>query len=172
MRMTATFFAAVLLALGSTGPAIAADLKIGYVNFGQLIQQAPQSQEATQSLRDEFGPQQRELQSKQQELQELQEEVQKNQQAMSSDELQEKRRRIRDLTRDLRRGQEQLQEDFNIRRNEELQQVQSDMAQHVRDFGRENGYDMVVVEGVLYASDAVDITEDVVEHMKSIHQDG
>lgn len=167
MRTAGKFIAIITLAIGMAGAANAADLKIGYVNFGKLMQEAPQLQEATQSLRNEFGAEQRELQAKQQELQKLQNEVKENKAAMSAQELQEKNRRIRELTRDLRRGQEQLQEDLNIRRNEEVQKIQSNLAQDVREYGEENGFDLVVVDGVLYASDAVDITDRVIEKIKS-----
>jgi hypothetical protein len=45
-----------------------------------------------------------------------------------------------------------------LRQNEELQKVQKTIVEAVRTYAKSQGYDIVLADGVIYNSDAVDIT--------------
>lgn len=144
----------------------AAELKIGVVNMRALMAEAPMTGDVQKRIQDEFAPQQRELEKQQNDLQSLQEKLQRDGETMSSGELQQLQRRMRDLERDLQRNRQQAMEDFRMRQNEELQGLQSQLLQQVQRFGDSQGYDLILVDGVAYASEAVDVTEAVLAQMQ------
>lgn len=144
----------------------AAELKIGVVNMRALMAEAPMTADVQKRIQDEFAPQQRELEKQQNDLKSLQEKLQRDGETMSSSELQQLQRRMRDLERDLQRNRQQAVEDFRMRQNEELQGLQAKILQQVQRFGDSQGYDLILVDGVAYASEAVDVTGAVLAQMK------
>ena len=77
---------------------------------------------------------------------------------------------LRDLQREVARLQNEFREDLNLRRNEELGLLQRSLLKEVQDFAQASGYDVVVGDGVLYASEAVNITENVLRAMEANFQ--
>lgn len=144
----------------------AAELKIGVVNMRALMAESPMTATVQKRIQDEFAPQQRELEKQQNDLKSLQEKLQRDGETMSSSELQQLQRRMRDLERDLQRNRQQAVEDFRMRQNEELQGLQANIMQQIQRFGDSQGYDLILVDGVAYASEAVDVTAAVLAQMK------
>jgi outer membrane protein len=76
-------------------------------------------------------------------------------------------REVRDLELNVNRRFNELQEDLNLRRNEEVGKMQRSLLQEVQAYARTNGYQLIVSEGVLFATEAVDITPQVVAAIKA-----
>lgn len=145
-----------------SAPATAQEnMKIGVVNVQLLIERIPQTRDALQSLEEEFAPRQRELVAKQTEFQELAEKVQQDIQVMGETERRNAENDLRDLRRDVTRIEQEIREDFNLRRNEELAKLQRSVLQEVTNYAQEQGFDMIVGDGVLFASAAVNVTDEV-----------
>lgn len=151
-------------------PALAQDIKIGVVNVNALMEQAPQAQVAMDALQEEFAPRQRTIVAKQQELEELSEKVQRDIAVMGETERRSSERELRDMQRDLQRMQNEFREDLNLRRNEELGNLQRSLLKEVQEYAEAEGFDLVVGDGVLYASSAVNITEGVLRAMEEDFQ--
>lgn len=160
-------FLVMAAAAATTLPAHAAELKLGFVNLQEVVANAPQTAQAEEKLQQEFAPQRRDIISQQNDLKSLQEKYQKDGAVMSESERANMERRLRDLQRDLQRAQQQYSEDVQIRRNEELGGLQRLVVTTVQDFAKEQGFDLIFVEGVAYASDAVNVTAQVVERVKN-----
>ena len=151
-------------------PVSAQDLKIGVVNVNALLEQAPQAQAAMDALQEEFAPRQREIVAKQTEFEELSEKVQRDLAVMGETERRNAEKELRDLQREVTRLQNEFREDLNLRRNEELGNLQRSLLKEVQEFAQAAGFDLVVGDGVLYASDAVNITGQVLEAMRANFQ--
>ena len=147
-------------------PAIAADANIGFINIARLLEEAPQAQSANQELQQEFGPQQRELATKAKDLQDLEERLSRDSAIMSESERQDAERRYRELQREINRRRTEISEDYNIRRNEELAKLQRIVLKEVQEFAREQNIDLVFGDAI-YASSAVDITDDMLRRLES-----
>lgn len=155
--------AALALAAGAAH-AQSDDLTIGIVNLQQVMEQAPQSRQVTQTLTQEFQPRSRELEQKRAELQEKQETYQRDAPVMGEQERAALEREIREGQRELQRLSETLQEDINIRRNEEVTALQQELAQQIQAYGREEGYDLILLDTIaIHVSEAADITAEVIE---------
>ena len=74
---------------------------------------------------------------------------------------------LRDLQREVTRLQTEFREDLNLRRNEELGKLQRSLLKEVQDYAQTTNYDLIVGDGVLYASESVNITELVLRAMEA-----
>ena len=151
-------------------PAAAQDLKIGVVNVPVLLDRAPQTKAAMDALQEEFAPRQREFSAKQKELEDLTAKIQKDVAVMGETERKNAERNLRDLQREVQRLQNEFREDLNLRQNEELGNLQRALRKEVQDYAQAEGYDLVVGDGVLFASTAVNITEEVLRAVEANFQ--
>jgi len=156
------FFAAALLA----GSASAADYKIGVVNAVRVLEAAPQADVARKKLEKEFAARDRELVAAQKSLKGLEDRMVKDGAIMSETERTRLERDIVNKRRELKRDQDEFREDVNFRRNEEFGKIQRDIVVAIREVAKNQKYDLVLGEGVIFASKAVDITQKVIDHLK------
>lgn len=157
-----------LLLIVAMVPGIAlAESKMGYVDVPYLIDNSPQAKAASGELEEQFGPKQQQLQQKQQEFQQLQQKLQKDGLVMSEEERAEAEDRLNQMKRDIQRMQQGFREDLNIERNNAFKGVRQSVMAAVEALAEEEGYDLVVGQGALYASDAVNLTDRVLERMEA-----
>ena len=151
-------------------PAAAQDLKIGVVSLPALIERAPQTKAAMDALQEEFAPRQREFEAKKKEYEDLAEKTQKDLAVMGETERRNAEKDLRDLQRELTRLQNEFQEDLNLRQNEEYGLLQRAMLKEVQDYAQQQGYDLIVGDGVLYVNSAVNITDEVLRAVEANYQ--
>jgi outer membrane protein len=157
----------------STVPALAwasNGAKMGYVRVQYLIDNSPQAKEASSKLQKEFRPKKEELQQKKKELQRLQQKLQKEGLTLSDDKRKQLEDRAQRLQREIKRSQKTLQQELNIQRNDAFKGVRQSVQKAVQTVAENEGYDLVVGQGALYASDAIDITQKVLERMEQQYQ--
>ena len=80
---------------------------------------------------------------------------------MSEAEARRLQRDVLEKKRALNRDQEEFREDFNLRRNEELAKLQKLVFEAIKGLSESEKYDLVLHDGVVFASGAVDITNKV-----------
>jgi outer membrane protein len=166
-RWSVLLLASLLLPFSVT----AQETKVGFVNLPRLLQQAPQANQIRQQLQDEFSPRERQILAEQQTLQGLAERLERDGALMGE---QERRTLERDLSqggRELKRRQDEFLEDFNLRQNEELTNLQRTLIEQVQTYARAGNYDLIVGEpGILYVSEAIDITDAVLAALEEAFQ--
>jgi len=151
-------------------PAAAQELKIGVVSLPALIERAPQTKSAMDALQEEFAPRQREFEAKKKEYDDLAAKIQKDLAVMGETERRNAQKKARDLERDLARIQNEFQEDLNLRQNEEYGLLQRSLLKEVQDYAQQQGYDLIVGDGVLYVNSAVNITDQVLRAVEANYQ--
>ncbi|HEU4601628.1 MAG TPA: OmpH family outer membrane protein [Steroidobacteraceae bacterium] len=144
-----------------------AEMKIAVVNVPRLLDEAPQAKAAMQALSDEFAPRQREIVAQQKDLKAKEEKLQRDGAVMAENERNRAEKDLRDGQRDLQRKQNEYVEDLNLRRNEEIGKLQRSLLQEVQSYAKGANYDLVVGDGVLYASQALDITPQVLSALQA-----
>jgi outer membrane protein len=153
----------LLLLLAASGPVLAqSDLKVGFVNLNQIIQNHPRTMELNETLRNEFAPRETELRSMQTELREKAERYERDESVMSESDRTVLLREIQQGQRDLERLAAVLEEDLQIRQNELLQQLQREVVRQVQTYLAEEEYDLVLADAI-YVSEDANITEQVFE---------
>jgi len=143
-----------------------AQAKIGVVNVARLLQEAPQAQAASQALENEFAARKRDLQNSERDLKAREDKLQKDGATMAEAERRNQEKALRDGQRDFARKQNEFMEDLNVRRNEALGQLQRSILAEVQTYAKTAGLDLVVSEA-LYASPAVDVTNQVLAALQA-----
>ena len=77
---------------------------------------------------------------------------------------------LRDLQREVTRLQNEFREDLNLRQNEEYGLLQRAMLKEVQDYAVQQGYDLIVGDGVLFVSNAMNVTEEVLRVVEANYQ--
>jgi outer membrane protein len=144
-----------------------AELKIGVVDYGRLVEESPQAKASLESLRNEFTPRQRDLQNQQTSLKSKEDRLQKDAATMTSDQRANTEKELRDSYRDLARKQSEVQDDFNARRNEEMSRLQKLLIEQVRIYAKAQNFDLIIADGVIYATPTIDITPAILSALQS-----
>ncbi|MEE8527931.1 MAG: OmpH family outer membrane protein [Gammaproteobacteria bacterium] len=165
-----TALSTVTLLLAVTITADAQQLKVGYVDFARLIKESPQARESMRNLQDEFAPREREIVAQQKELQGKEEQLQRDVAVMGDTERRAAERDIQQIQRDLARDRNEYLEDLNLRRNEELDRLQRGLLQQVQTYAQTGSYDLIVSDGVVFASSAIDITPQILAGLEASFQ--
>ena len=135
-------------ALAFSASALAADTKIGFVNTERLLREAPLSVTAQKKLEKEFAARDQELRKLAKQARDLQAQLDKDGVTMSDSERKAKERDLGNLNRDLQRQGREFREDLNLRRNEELGQIQERARKVIQDIARAEKYDLIVEQAV------------------------
>lgn len=138
-----------------------AEIKIGYVNFQKLLEEAPQTKSAMQSLENEFAPRRRELLTMQNDMKAKDEKFQKEGAVMSEADRAKTEKTLRDEQREFSRKAGEFQDDASTRRNEEIGKVQRYLVSEIQTYATAQGFDLVLGEGVFYAKGPLDVTANV-----------
>src|SRR5277367_3435757 len=170
-RVMSTYLRSIpLVALGLCGLFLAqeasAEIKIGYVNFQQLMEEAPQVKSSMQSLQNEFGSRQRDLVAMQNDLKARTEKLDKEGAIMAEADRVKAEKNLRDMQREFSRKGGEFQDDINTRKNEELGKLQRFILQEIKGYGSAQGYDLVLGD-VFYNKPGMDITAQILEVLKS-----
>jgi outer membrane protein len=160
---------AALIAIAGTFAVMPAwaELKIGVVDYGKLMEESPQAKTVVDAIRTEFAPRQRDLQSQQQTLKTKEDKLQKDAATMTEDQRTRAEKELRDGARDFARKQQEVQDDFNARRNEEMSRLQRTLIEEVRVYAKAQNFDLVIADGVIYSTPTLDITPAILTALQS-----
>jgi outer membrane protein len=157
----------VLVGTLVASPAAWAELKIGVVDYGKLVEESPQAKSALETIRTEFTPRQRDLQNQQASLKSKEERLQKDGATMAPEQRANTEKDLRDSYRELQRKQQEVQDDFNARRNEEMSRLQKTLIEQVRIYAKAQNFDLVIADGVIYTTPTIDITPAILSQLQS-----
>lgn len=143
-----------------------AEQKIAFVNQAKLLQKAPQAESARNKLQKEFSKRDKSLVSLQKQILKNEEKLKKDAAILSSAELNKLKRKITLLRRDLERDKLAFKEDVSIRQNEELVKLQKSVLKSIQTIAQKEKYDLIISEGVIYASKQIDITDKILAQLK------
>ena len=157
--------AGLLLAVSAFTTSFADDYKIGVVNAIRILEQSPQAEKMRKQIEKEFAPRDRELVASQKKLKELEDRLTKDAAIMSETERKKLERDIVNQRRDLKRSQDEFREDLTFRRNEEIAKIQKEIVDAINVVAKESGFDLILSEGVIFASAKADISKIVIDHL-------
>jgi outer membrane protein len=142
--------------------------KIGYVNTGTVLKEAPQARKVEERLKAQFEAREKVLLDKQQELVEIEQKMKTDAEIMSQSTQRKLERELRLKLSQLKFEQQEFREDQNLRRNEEIRNLQTVIAGVLKKLGDQEKFDLILTEGVSYVSDVIDITPKIIEMLKNL----
>ena len=162
-KITGLLAAAVLCAVT---PALAQELKLGYVNSERVLRDSAPAKAAQAKLEAEFGRRERELNDIRNRLKAAGDKFEKDAPTLPESEKTRRQRELVDQERDLQRKQREFQEDLNQRKNEELAAVVERANRVIRQIFETEKYDAILQE-VVFAGPRVDITDKVIRALNA-----
>ena len=140
-------------------------MKVGFVDTAKLMESAPQVKAAQGNIEAEFAPREKELVELQRKIRAQEDRLARDTAVMSEAENSKLERDILSMRRDLKRSQEEFRDDLNIRRNEVLAKLQREIFDAIVAFAKDKKYDLILGQGVVYSSERVDITDDILKQL-------
>jgi len=165
-RLNATVIGGVLM-VAPVPPAICADYSIAVINPTRIVEQSPQYEAARKALQQEVSDREQELAAQQAQMDELQKKLERDSALMSEDEIQLLQNDIRNRDRKLKYAQAEFREDFALRQNELRTKLAKQVEEVVKELAKEEEIDLILSEGVVYSSDRIDISNKIIERLKS-----
>ena len=142
-----------------------AEIKIGFVDVAKLSESAPQIRSAQMKMDAEFGSREKEIIALQREITAMEEALARDGAVMSDSERSKKERAILTKRREGKRVQEEFRDDINIRRNEILRKVNTEIGKAIEEYAKQNKFDLIIAQGVMYSSDKVDVTAKILKKL-------
>jgi outer membrane protein len=161
-RMAGLLLAALMVA----GTPALANTKVGFVNTERLLREAPLSVAAQKKLEREFANREQELQKLAKQARDLQTQLDRDGVTMAESERRNKERDLANLNRDLQRQTREFREDLNLRRNEELGQIQERARKVIQDIAKAEKFDLILEQAV-FVDPKSDITDKVMKALST-----
>jgi outer membrane protein len=141
---------------------------MGYVDGAVLLDKSPLTAALLKKLEQEFLPRKQTLISQNKQLTTLLEKKQRDAAVMSETEVLKLEKDIRKRGRELKNAKDAFNEDIALKRNQELLKIRKQIAELIISVAKDNDYDIVLEKpSVIYASKRADITQLVLDRMKS-----
>lgn len=141
---------------------------MGYVDARRLIEQAPQGQQMERELEAEFAERSRELRGRAELLQAKEADLEKNRLELTEDDIAARVEELRELQRKLQRAQREFSEDISRRRNQNLSKLEKLITEVIQEVAKRKSL-AVVFQQVVYASEDIDLTDEVLDELKARH---
>lgn len=165
-KPTISIFISVLVGVLMGTAAVAADLKVGFIDAERINRESAPAERATKKLEKEFAPREQELRKIEQQIKVLQGQLEKDGLTMSESDRRNKEQELGRQTREFQRLQREFREDLNLRRNEELSALFERANKAIKQIAEAEKYDLIIQEAV-YRNTRIDITEKVLKALAS-----
>ena len=164
MRSYARAIYVLIFGLAFSAAVDAQQLRIGYVDMKEVLDNAPQVIAGRAKLDREFRSRNDSIEIDELRADALDTRLQ--QVNLTSDNTVQLEREIRELRRNISRRKEDLRDELSFRRTEEVQQLEEEINVAVQEIARRNGFDLIISSPVVYASPDLNITDLILEQLE------
>src|SRR5437868_5074218 len=159
--------ALAVLALAFSANAQQAAPKVGVISVQGAIVGTKDGQKASQELEVKFAPKKKDIETRQTELAQLQDQYNKGGNLMNEEKRNQLARDVDEKKKRLERDVQDAQEELNAEQQRVLQGLGQRMMAVITKYAKDNGYSVILDDSnpntpILYASSAIDITQDII----------
>lgn len=168
MRNVTRILSVMTLACGAllaAAPAMA-QTKIASIRAAELVQQSPQFKAGADKIKAEFDRRKNELEAEAKRFVDDAEKFKKERDLLSAADLAKREKDLSSRQVDLQYKQRQFQEDFANRDRQLTTEMMAKIKGVIMQVAKERGADLVVQDPI-YASEAVDITAEVLKRLQA-----
>jgi outer membrane protein len=166
MRQYSVLLALCLLALFAM-PAPAQPLKIGHIDTLRIERESQRPQRGAENLKKEFAAREREVRILRDKIIAAQSELDKIGPTLPAGQLEKRQRAFAEQVQQFEQIRRNFVEDVDRRRAEERQKFFNDVRAVVLKIAEAQKYDLIVEQGI-FASRAVDITDQVIKGLDAM----
>ena len=114
----------------------------------------------------QFAKRKNELEAASESLRQDMERLNRDGSVMSEDDRARLQTRIRERQRELQMRQGQYNDDVAEAEQKEFKRMRADIRGVIDAYAREQGFDLMLGDGVLYATEAIDVTDEILDRLK------
>ena len=160
----AKFFIYILFIIFSSS-VFSEEIKVGIVDVNKILKEAPQTISANKKLEKEFSARTEKLKTKIKSIQADEKKYQKESLTLSDSEKEKAEKNLQQRKIDIQRTERELREDMDLRRREEIGDLQEQINITIDKIAASENYDLILYNGIAYASKKVDITEQIIKKL-------
>lgn len=156
-------------------PAVAAEMKIGYVDLQRALIESDAGKMAKGSMGKRVADFQTTAEARQQNLKSLNEELEKKSLMLSADAKAQKERDFQQQNKDFQRFVKDAQEELQREEARLGRSILEGLSQVIKDIGDKEGYTLVFERSggaLLYANDSIDLTDKVIAAYNKVYKAG
>lgn len=153
-----------LLALGT--PALAKDVKIGYVDLQKALNTSAAGQTAKEEIAKKVKEYEAQVNKRQDELKKMKDELEKQAVLLSEDARGAREREYQQKLRDFQRFTKDIQEELQQKDAEHTRRILEELFVVIKEFGDREGYTVILERtesSLLYAAEGADLTDKVID---------
>ncbi len=148
--------------------AYSAGLKVGVVKLNKVWADSPQATAIDSAMKERFDGKKKELDAMQNELKTMQDNYKRNELVMTEDKLNEMRSDMSKKYQQFKQNEAVLAQEVNTMRSQELASLEQTTRGIVEKIAKDDKYDLILNDGVLYNTDALDISDKVLAGLKKV----
>ena len=170
MRRSSLLIGCVVIILTVALPAAAQELKIAVIDVQRVVTESDPGKQALLKLKELQDAKIDEGRALQQQLTSLQDQVSKQRFTLSEERLAEMNKQMEDMGIALQRFQDDAERELDEARRRELGGLEGRIIPVINEIGVERGVTLIFNKfqsGLVYADDAVDITDDVIRRFNT-----
>ena len=154
----------IVLTAVFSGAAVAAELKLGYVNLQKALNECLAGKEAVLELEAETKKRQEQIDVKQEDLKKLNEEIEKKKTVWSADMQEQKQKELQSRMQEFQRFYLQSNDDLKRREQEKKTVIIKELLEIAKPLAKEKGYTFLFeLQGLIYGPPEADLTNDLIK---------
>ncbi len=143
--------------------------KFAFVNVSRILKFTPQVKAIEAVLKAGYEKREAELNLREEGLSQLKKELKSQRNTVEAAKRTELERDILVKARRLKTARIEMEEDIALQKNEEMNRLRLLIAEVIESIAKEQNIDMVFEAGVVYVSDRVDISDQILQRLKERH---
>ncbi|MDA9801123.1 OmpH family outer membrane protein [Candidatus Pseudothioglobus singularis] len=144
----------------------AQNLKIGFIDSGQIVVNLTQYKNSINSISREFEPKKQELLDLFNHIELLRSNIESNKTTNPSDSDHLELSKLKDLEESFKKETEFWQKAMNIKKINLLNKIETLVNQTINSFAIEESYDLILYKDIAFVSDEVNITQQIIEKIE------
>ena len=141
-------------------------LKIGFIDTDQIITNLSQYKESVDAISFEFEPKKQELLDLFKHIELLKANIESNKKIGNSDPLKIELSKLKSLEESFKKETEFWQIEMNRKKVNLLTEIENLINKTINDFALKEGYDLILYKDVVFASDKINITKQIIEKIE------
>ena len=144
------------------------EIKIGYIDIEQVVNNLPQYQQSTDDISKEFEPKRQELLSLFKSIELLKAKIINISQSENKENLQIEISKLSKLEAIFKQDSELWQERIDYRKIDSLQEIEILINNTINELAIIENYDLILYENAAFVSNEINITNKVIEEIKKL----
>jgi outer membrane protein len=146
--------------------AYSSELKVGFVVIDKILSEAPQVKAINEKMMKRFGGKKKELDTMEKDLKSMQDNYKRNELVMTDAKLTELKTKMAAKYQKYKESETSLSQEVNTMRSQELATLRETVRSIIANIAKKDKYDLILSEGVVYGSEKLDISDEVLTQLK------